>query len=249
MQLDWTTFLLEIVNFLVLVWLLKRFFYQPVLKVIGARQAAIDDTVAKARAKELAASALAEKYDARLKDWEKEREQARSALREEVGKERERLLAKLNSDLDEERTRQHAVDDKTQREWTLRAETTAVARAGSFASRLLQRLAGPELEGKLIDVAIEDLAALSPARLAELRATLRDARGTVAVVTAYPLADERRDALKTAIRPLRESESKYVFTTDPALLAGMRVTVGPWTLRANLADELKAFVNADRNAA
>lgn len=249
MQLDWTTFVLEIVNFLVLVWLLKRFFYQPVLKVIGARQAAIDDTVAKARAKELAAGELAEKYDARLKSWEKEREQARAALREELGKERERLLAQLNSDLDAERTRQRAVDDKAQREWTLRAQTEAAARAGKFASRLLERLVGPALQEKLIDVAIEDLAALPPAQLDELRSTLRDARGSVNVVTAYPLADDRRDALRAAIRPLRESESKVVFTTDPALLAGMRVTVGPWTLRANLADELQAFANAVSNAA
>jgi F-type H+-transporting ATPase subunit b len=34
-ELNWTTFVLEILNFLVLVWLLKHFFYQPVKGVIA----------------------------------------------------------------------------------------------------------------------------------------------------------------------------------------------------------------------
>ena len=39
MQFDWTTFVLEVLNFLVLLWILKRFLYQPVLDVLDARQA------------------------------------------------------------------------------------------------------------------------------------------------------------------------------------------------------------------
>ena len=39
MELDWTTFILEIINFLVLVWILHRFLYQPVMNVIAQRRA------------------------------------------------------------------------------------------------------------------------------------------------------------------------------------------------------------------
>ena len=49
MAIDWTTFTLEVVNFLVLVWLLKRFLYQPVLEVLGRRQAGVAHTLAEAR--------------------------------------------------------------------------------------------------------------------------------------------------------------------------------------------------------
>ena len=37
MQIDWTTLVLEIINFLVLVWILKRFLYKPVMEAIAAR--------------------------------------------------------------------------------------------------------------------------------------------------------------------------------------------------------------------
>ena len=37
MQLNWSTFVLEIINFLILVWVLKRFLYKPVLAAIAQR--------------------------------------------------------------------------------------------------------------------------------------------------------------------------------------------------------------------
>ena len=42
MEVDWTTFALEIINFLILVWILKRFFYHPVLDIIARRRICIE---------------------------------------------------------------------------------------------------------------------------------------------------------------------------------------------------------------
>ena len=58
MQFDLTTFALEVLNFLVLVWLLKRFFYQPVLAVIEARRAAGAAILDEAHASQRAADAM-----------------------------------------------------------------------------------------------------------------------------------------------------------------------------------------------
>ena len=59
MELSWPTFFLEIINFLVLVWILKRFLYKPVLEAVAHRKAVIDKTLADANAKEAGAQALA----------------------------------------------------------------------------------------------------------------------------------------------------------------------------------------------
>ena len=49
MEFDWTTFTLEIINFLILVWILKRFLYRPILDVIAKRRAGIEKTLADAQ--------------------------------------------------------------------------------------------------------------------------------------------------------------------------------------------------------
>ena len=62
MELNLSTFLLEIVNFLVLVWILKRFLYKPVMGVIERRKVGIEQTLAQAEDKTREATALREQY-------------------------------------------------------------------------------------------------------------------------------------------------------------------------------------------
>ena len=72
MELNSSTFILEIINFLILVWILKRFFYKPVLDIIARRKADIEETVAKAQTLQSNAENLEHQYESRLADWEKE---------------------------------------------------------------------------------------------------------------------------------------------------------------------------------
>ena len=63
MRIEWTTFAFEIINFLALVWILKRFLYRPVLDTLSRRRAGVERTLAEAgeiaaRAKALQALSL-----------------------------------------------------------------------------------------------------------------------------------------------------------------------------------------------
>ena len=49
MELSWSTFILEVINFIVLVFILKHFFYKPVLNAIARRRESIDKTMEDAR--------------------------------------------------------------------------------------------------------------------------------------------------------------------------------------------------------
>ena len=73
MELSLTTFILEIVNFLVLVWILKRLFFAPVKKVIEERKAAVAKTLKDAQETKTQAEALKVQYEGRLKEWEGEK--------------------------------------------------------------------------------------------------------------------------------------------------------------------------------
>ena len=87
MELNWSTFLLEIINFLVLVWILKHFLYKPILDVIARRRAGIEDRLAKAQQLHDEADTLKAEYENRLVDWEHERQQARVTLAQELNEE------------------------------------------------------------------------------------------------------------------------------------------------------------------
>src|SRR6516165_2753606 len=103
MELGWPTFVLQVVNFLVLVWLLKRFLYKPVLEAIARRKAGIDQTLREAAEKQNAAEVLASQYQNRLAEWESEKQKMRAELVEEINAQRAQMMAALENTLSQER--------------------------------------------------------------------------------------------------------------------------------------------------
>ncbi|MGA8050640.1 MAG: F0F1 ATP synthase subunit B, partial [Burkholderiales bacterium] len=84
MQIDTTSFILQLVNFAVLVWILHRFLYRPVLAAIDRRRAAIDKSMSDAKSVREEADRLRSQFEGRLADWERERVKGRSALEAEL---------------------------------------------------------------------------------------------------------------------------------------------------------------------
>lgn len=244
MEFDWTTFLLEVLNFLVLVWLLKRFFYRPVLAVIEARRAETAKVIADAEAVRNAAEGLKSEYLTRLAEVDIERAAAKAALDEEIAAERERRLAALEARLSEERSRHEVVAARQRGEREHAMERQALASAALFVTRLLERLAGPELEAKLADLALAELAGAPPDKLEALCAALKERGVNIRVASAYPLDDVRRSAFSDVLSQLAGRPLTPEFSEDAALKAGVSVMVGSWVLMANLRDELGFFVGA-----
>jgi F-type H+-transporting ATPase subunit b len=243
-ELSWSTFLLEILNFLVLVWILKAFLYRPVQEVIARRRAEVERTLHDATAAREQATALQQQYEGRLGDWERERARAREALDREIAETRARRLKELHEALAAEREKARVLEERHARDLARQSEEAALGLAARFAARLLERVAGPEVEGRLIDVFLEDLAALPPERVRELRAALADGAGEPTVITAHALPAEQRARLEAALAKLTGAPTAVRWREDPALVAGVRVVAGAWALHADLRDELKAFADA-----
>jgi F-type H+-transporting ATPase subunit b len=239
MEFDWTTFVLEIVNFLILVWLLKHFFYRPVLDVVARRRAGIEKTLADARATQTEALALKGRYEAREAEWAKEKEIARAKLDEELSAERERAMAALRTTLADEREKARVIDENRLAEHRRIAEGRAIAQGAAFCARLLARLATPALEAKLVDVTVEDLAKLSAEQARALAAHAAEGALHPTVTSAYPLDEGQRKAIGEALGAAMGRRVDAVFNVNRELLAGLHISLGAWVLHANLRDELK----------
>lgn len=72
MTIDPFTFALEIVNFLVLLWLLHRFLYRPIQEAIAERRQALNQEIVTAQQREQEALALKSQFEQSVADWEQE---------------------------------------------------------------------------------------------------------------------------------------------------------------------------------
>jgi F-type H+-transporting ATPase subunit b len=249
MQIDWTTFALEVLNFLVLIWILKHFFYQPVLGVLDERKARI--AAEKRQAEQLRddAAALKRQYEARLADWQREREQSRHRLEQELADLRTAAMDGLRKRLADEEAKARVRSEglAASRETALRKE--ASREAYRAAAAMLKRVASPALTASIAQVFCEDLGALpAPQRDALRRAAAALGNdGAVEIAAAHRLDESSRNRVAGAIAHASDRSLRPVFTEAPELVAGLRATVGECLLTANLADEL-AFFRSDAGA-
>lgn len=241
MDFDLTTFVLEVFNFLVLVWLLKRFFYQPVLAVIEKRQNATEQIISDAKDIQHEAEVLKSEYETHLAKLDKEYATEKARIDENIAVERKKRLTLLEAEIATERKRREALQDREHRELENVLESQAIQLASRFATRLLERLAGPELNAKLAELAIKELESLPADKKEALHAVLHDPLSNVNVVSAYALDGLQRTSFTEVLAQLAGRSLMPKFSEDATLKAGVSVMAGSWVLMANLRDELSFF--------
>ena len=246
MQLDLTSFVLELINFAVLVWILHRFLYRPVLAAIDRRRAAVEKSLAQAKTARDEAAALKSQVEERLASWERERAEAKGKLAVELAAQRDKALAETARAAEQERARLAALQAKQERERRSADEQQALEQAAGFAARLLERVSGSELDARLVELLAADLAALPKDRLGALSEAARGADGSVAVQSARPLSQAARTRLERALSQSLGVECRAQYAVDETLLGGVRVVLGSWLLQADLADELRFFSGGPR---
>lgn len=248
MEFDWTTFTLEIINFLILVWILKRFLYRPVLDVITRRRAGIEKTLADAQQIESEANLLKQQNEQHLAQWETEKEAAHAALMTELADLRDSKMAALDTTIAEETERRHVLDERRRREFERMIEEKGIALGAQFSAKLLTRLASQELETKLYTLLLEDLQDLPSTNKQAVIDSAATPELHIKVQSAFSLTQNEQSGLTDTLNALTEKVLPIEFSTNPELIAGFQVDIGPWIMHANLRDELKFFSGAIRHA-
>lgn len=241
MEFNLSTFILEIVNFLILIWILQRLFYKPLLEVIAKRKQFIDQSLNDAKNLQQQAEQQRSLYENRQKLWEQEKQAAVTALRQQFEVERKTQLDRLNADLEQERQKAKVTLSKQQQDLQQQAEKQAMHNAAKFAGMLLQQSAGPELEARLFGLLMDNLTTLPDA--CKLCLTMLGSKKSVPIkiTSAYPLSDGMRQQLEQKLAALITSPINFQYLQDAALIAGLRMDIGAWVLNANLQHELIGF--------
>jgi F-type H+-transporting ATPase subunit b len=241
MELNWSTFLLEMLNFAVLVWLLAHFLYKPLQSVIARRQQAVADRLAEAAEREQRAEAQQAQLDNRLQAWEQERQQAREQLQQELAVERSRKEQALQQQLEQARQRDEVLQQRHRQTQRNQLERQALQQGARFAGRILSRCADAGLEARLIELLIDTLPELPEEQLLEMRQQVAEQDLRPGISTAFALQPRQHESLETALQTLLQHPVSCRFDRNPDLIAGIRITLGPWVIQASLQDELASL--------
>jgi F-type H+-transporting ATPase subunit b len=241
MTIDPLTFALEIVNFLVLVWLLRHFLYQPIRNAIAQRQRMLEQGLKDAQLREQAAAARQNEYQQNLDTWEAEKARQQAALQQDLTRDREKALAKVRTAVEAERLRLQTLAEQEGTAQKQHIREQAAQMALQLTRRMLERLAGSELDEALLRMLLEDLDRLPEDDLVALRTAAAQQQGRVTVSGAHPLSEPQVKHLQQDLARLFAREVHCTVETDPQLISGLRLSIGDRVLHANLGDELAFF--------
>ncbi|MFZ2171431.1 MAG: F0F1 ATP synthase subunit delta [Methylococcaceae bacterium] len=241
MEFNVSTFILEIINFLILIWILQRLFYKPLLEVIAKRKQFIDQSLADAKTMQQQAEEQRSLYENRQKLWEQEKQAALTALHQQIEVERRVQMAQLNTDLEQERQKINVTLQRQQKELQQQAEKRALQNGARFAGMLLKQSAGPELEARLFAMLLDNLKTLPEACRLCLQMLGIKKSVHIKITSAYPLTEEQCQQLEQKLGSLINSQINFQYQKDVELIAGLRMDIGAWVLNANLQHELIGF--------
>jgi len=238
MLADWFTIVAQALNFLILVWLMKRFLYKPVLHAIDEREKGIATELANADAKKAEAQKEHDEFQHKNTEFDQQRAALLSKATDEAQAERQRLL---------EEARKAAVDLSSKRQEALRGEEQALHQAirqrtqqevFAIARKALQDLATTSLEERLGEVFTRRLREMNGKAKQVLAEAAKTAPDPAIVRSAFDLPAEQRAVIQNALNETFSADIRVQFETAPDLIGGIELTTNGQKVSWSIADYL-----------
>ena len=217
MSVDWITVAAQAVNFLVLVWLLRRFLYRPVTDAMAAREAGITERLAQAAAREAAAEDRDQALFASRARFDETREARMAEVERDADVLAQRLLDEAREAAGRARLRWRADIERDQQELLEGMRTDLAEAIAGAAGRCVAALADADLDERAFDRFMQALRDAD-----ETTRSVIAGAGEIVVVTATDISSDplRETRLREAIGTLLGSGAQIHFDQDADLLLG-----------------------------
>jgi len=241
MLIDWFTVGAQALNFLILVWLMKRYLYQPIRNAIDAREKLIAAELADAGAKKADAQKEHDEFQKKNQDFDQQRAALLTKATDEAQTERQRLL-------DEARKAAEALSVKQQE--ALKTEEQNLHQAirrrtqqevFAITRKALMDLATASLEERLGEVFTRRLREMDPKAKECLGAALKTASDPAVVRSVFDLPAVQRAAIQNALNETFSAEVSLRFETAPDLIGGIELSANGQKVAWSIADYLASM--------
>lgn len=248
MQIDWFTLVAQVLNFLVLVWLLQRFLYGRVVQAMTQREATIAERLDTATRKQTEAEHLAQIYREKNESLEGQREALLTQAREDAESQRRQLI---------EEVRQEVL--KSQQTWleALRQEQQGMLqdfreRVGQqvfvVARRALKEFANTDLEQQVVAVFLNRLRDLPTEEREALSRVIHESHHEIEIRSSFPIPADLRARIASALREHLDATTEVHYATTPEGSCGIELRADSHRLAWNLESYLEGLEETVLNA-
>ncbi len=219
MTIDWITVTAQIVNFLILVWLLKHFLYRPVINAMDRREQRISDRLSEAQRREQAAEDEAQAYRQRSEALAQQRDTTLQQAKDDAERQRRQLLDDARREIDELRRQWREELKQEQQSFIDDLKRRSAHSVAAIADRVLADLADAELERQIIRVFLRRLDELDE----ETRKALADGSDALRIRSSFELDGGTRKQIDQAVHKALGAKRALEFEQSGELICGIEL--------------------------
>jgi F-type H+-transporting ATPase subunit b len=238
MKFDLATFLFQIINFIVLLFILKRLLYKPVREIIEKRRALIEKTVQDAGKTKQEALELREKYQKEMAQLKDLRGQTLERLQEEVMEEKKRLLGTAEEEAGRVMEKEKAVFDAEKKRLQTELKEEAIDTVCALAANLLKDLSDEEFHKAIYRKLLTGLEEIVP-DLSNI--TGKNEPLKIELASAYPLNGEELGKFSATLESLLSRKVIVTTSLDENLIAGTRMKAYDKVYNFSLSGQVELF--------
>ncbi len=233
MLIDWFTVIAQIINFVILIALLKRFLYKPILKAIDAREKRIAEQLAEADQAKASAEQLQDEFRQKNEQLANQQAHRLHEIEADAAAERTRLLDEARKEARDLAARRALQLERDSVEFEALFQRAMGQATADAAERILKDLSGTDLEERMIDVLLERLPD-------DIRQSL-GSKTPLSIDSAHLIPDQRQQVIIEHIRGRHGDVGPVTFHLDPDLICGIRLRFADQTVLWSLSQHLNTL--------
>ncbi len=219
MAIDWFTTGAQIINFLILIWLLKKLLFKPIIGAMESREQGLANRLQQAETKMAEAQSLKNQYGDNIQQLNREKDQILTQTKQQATAEKAQVLQRLNEEGQQKKTQFDAEIHKQQQDLAPLMSRTIAEKSLLLSRKTLARLADKSLEKQIIEHFLQHLSRLPDKEQASFKQALQKEKSAT-MITAFKMDIQSQKKIQTWFDNF-QPESKLVFEQQDYLLSGI----------------------------
>ncbi len=241
MKINWFTVIAQVINFLILVWLLKKFLYKPILNAIDEREKKIRDQLKDADDKKAVAQKEQDDFKKKNEDFDQQKKELMGKAVADANTQKQQLMDAAKKEADDLRTKMEKATKEKQENDNLQVTEKIQHQVFAITRKALTDIASISLEEQSVNTFVKHLTALKDDEKKQLIDTFKANANTILVRSAFDLSAKQQGEINNEVNILLSADAHLQFKTTPEIISGIELSTNGYKLSWSFSEYLNSF--------
>ncbi|MEO6229860.1 MAG: hypothetical protein ABJB11_13955 [Ferruginibacter sp.] len=241
MKVNWFTVIAQVINFLILVWLLKKFLYKPIMDAVNEREKKITDQLKDAAAQKAAAQKEQDDFKKQHADFDQQKKALMDKAVEDANTQKQQLMDAAKTEAESFRSKmEQAAKEKQEndnREMAEKIQQQVVA----ITRKALTEIASISLEAQSANTFNQHLKDLKDDEKQQFIDAFKSNSNAILVRSAFDLPSKQQGEINDAVNETLSAQTQLQFKTSPEIISGIELSTNGYKLSWSFSEYLNSL--------